>query len=313
MLELERIGVLINPRAGRVSKDPGLVERLREIVSAEQLRVTSDAAAIAPALEEFRNAGIETLVIVGGDGSGCAALTTLLEIWPTDRLPALIFAGGGTINTVPRSLGVADPPDRVLRDMTHNPDQVSETIRSPICVTRPDGPTVAGMIFANGVAPRFLEYYYKETSLGAWGAFDAVINCAGSALFGGKLGKRVFSRFSARLEIDGKLQETAEFSTIVAGSVQHVGLGFRILPTAGDVPDRFHLATTGWSGLDIALRLPGLRLELPSHINGIDHASAKRVVIHTEEPVPYTVDAELFEGASPLILEAGPAIRFFQP
>ncbi len=47
-----------------------------------------------------------------------------------------------------------------------------------------------------------------------------------------------------------------------------------------------------------------------SALDALGHASSQRAVVRTEQPVPYTVDAELFPGVKRVSIEAGPELRF---
>ncbi len=63
----------------------------------------------------------------------------------------------------------------------------------------------------------------------------------------------------------------------------------------------------GWGFLR---RIPGLRLGTRSALDALGHASSQRTVVRTEQPVPYTVDAERRPGVKRVTIEAGPALRF---
>ena len=73
-------GVIINVRAGRVVRNSGLVDRIRRQLPPENLKLTRDPGAVMPSLAALRDVGIERLVILGGDGSVTATLTTLLRV-----------------------------------------------------------------------------------------------------------------------------------------------------------------------------------------------------------------------------------------
>ncbi len=97
---------------------------------------------------------------------------------------------------------------------------------------------------------------------------------------------------------------------MAAGGVRHIGLGFAPFTSAGRKPGHFHFLTMDFGGWGILRRIPGLRLGTRSALDALGHASSQRVVVRTEQPVPYTVDAELFPGVKRVTIEAGPELRF---
>jgi diacylglycerol kinase family enzyme len=293
-----------------VVRNPALVERLRQQLPRENLWVTTDLSEVAPALETLAEIGIDTLVLVGGDGSVTRTLTPLVRVWPHASLPRVLLAGGGSINTIAKSLGVHGRPDLVLARLLDGSVPAQEDVR-PLLRIRADGTEpISGMIFANGAAPRWLEFYYAHTSPGVLGAAYGVTATLGSVVVGGELAQQIFGLFEAQVEIDGKPMPLKRFTAMAAGGVRHIGLGFQPFTTAGQKSGCFHWAATDMGGWSLGLRIPALRLGLESALASLAHASPKRVVVQTSEPMPYTVDAELFPGVTSLSIEAGPEIRF---
>jgi diacylglycerol kinase family enzyme len=293
-----------------VVRNPALVERLRQQLPRENLWVTADLSEVTPALEALAETGIDTLVLVGGDGSVTRTLTPLVRVWPHQSLPRVLLAGGGSINTIAKSLGVRGRPDFVLGRLLDGSAPAKEDMR-PLLRIRADGTEpICGMIFANGAAPRWLEFYYAHTPPGVLGAAYGVAATLGSVVVGGELAQQVFGLFEAEVEVDSKPMELQRFLAMAAGGVRHIGLGFGPFITAGQKSDRFHWAATDMGGWRLGVQIPGLRLGLESALASLAHASPKRVVVRTAEAMPYTVDAELFPGVTSLSIEAGPEIRF---
>lgn len=291
-------------------RNPALVERLRQQLPRENLWVTSDLSEVVPALEALAESGIDTLVLVGGDGSVTRTLTPLVRVWPHQSLPRVLLAGGGSINTIAKSLGVRGRPDLVLGRLLDGSVPTAEDMRPLLRIRADATEPICGMIFANGAAPRWLDFYYAHTSPGVLGAAYGVAATLGSVVVGGELAQQVFGLFEAQVEIDGKPMAPQRFLAMAAGGVRHIGLGFGPFITAGQKSDRFHWTATDMGGWRLGLRIPGLRLGLESALASLAHASPKRVVVRTTEAMPYTVDAELFPGVTSLSIEAGPEIRF---
>ncbi|HJO22645.1 MAG TPA: diacylglycerol kinase family protein [Myxococcota bacterium] len=305
-----RIGALVNTRAGRARRDPVLVERLHRHVPAERLRATRSTEEIAPALDVLRKADVDTLVVVGGDGSVGGTLGVLVERWPAAAWPRVLLAPGGTVNTISRSLGATGTPETLLERLCRSPECFAESRRPLVRVTPADGASRSGMIFANGVAVRWLELYYEDSPLGVVGATQVVARIAGSALVGGGLARRVFAPVAARIELDEHPLDCDRFTVVAASSVLHIGLGFQPFHTAGSDPERFHFAITNAPARRLVRELPALRAGKPTPGSCVTHHSVRRARLRFETPQAWSIDADLHPKTRELELSATPPLRF---
>jgi diacylglycerol kinase family enzyme len=310
---MPRLGVLVNARARRVRRDPALLEHLRKLLPDGYVRSSASPDEIAPALDALRELDIDTLVLVGGDGTVGGTLTPLLARWPAEQLPALALAPGGTINTIAHSLGAHEHPERLVRRLLEGRAPRVDT-RRPLVLVRPaDGEARAGLIFANGVAVRWLRLYYQRPHPGVGGAVSTVARIVGSASVGGPLAHDLFSPAGVAIEVDGEHLELERFTVIAAASVKHIGLGFRPFHTAGHDPERFHFAVTEASATRLCVELPALRLGLEAQPSCVHHYPARRVSLRFAEAQPWSVDADLFPPARELELSITPPLRFVVP
>ena len=237
-------------------------------------------------------------------------LTPLLRVWPNESLPRVLLAGGGSVNTVAKSLGVRGRPDRVLSRLLAGSMRTREDRRPLLRIQAEGTEPIVGMIFANGAAPRWLEFYYAHSGRGVRGAVYSVVTILGSVVVSSELARELFSPFEAEVELEGEPVQLDRFTAMAAGGVRHIGLGFAPFTSAGQKPGHFHFLTMDHRGWGFLRRIPALRLGGRRALASLGHASAKRVVVRTPKPMPYTVDAELFHGVTRVEIEAGPEIRF---
>lgn len=112
-----RIGVLSNLRAGqcdsKVDKVLRFLERHPDVLHVE----TPDDAAVPPALRELARAGVEILVLNGGDGTIQHALTHLLGNPANDWRPWIAPIRGGRTNMTAMDLGARRNPVRGLAEL----------------------------------------------------------------------------------------------------------------------------------------------------------------------------------------------------
>jgi diacylglycerol kinase family enzyme len=304
-----RVGVLINARAGAVRRDGELVTRIGGLVPASALALTRSEAEVGAALGRLREQGIESLVLIGGDGSVHVALTALLKVWQAADAPALLLTRGGTINTIPSSLGARGAPDAMLaRLLSRGPR--AEQVRPALRVRTGDGEERCGLVYAVGAASRFLELYYGSSTRGSFGAAVTLARSMGSVLLHGALARSLFAPFEARIRIDGDPYQERSFTVIAVAAVRHIGLGFQPFLSAGVRADRFHLAMTRDGGRRIALEMPWYRFGVRPRWSCIVHASPSRVQIETTDAHPYTLDGDLFPPTKSARIEATPRLRF---
>ena len=310
---MKPFGVIVNARAGAVRRDPGLVERLRGRLSAAQVHATACAVEIDAALDALRALGIDTLVVVGGDGSVGGTLTRLLARWPEAELPAVVIAPGGTVNTISRSLGARGSPERLIERLVAGGPPRVDTRRPLVRARAADGETHDGMVFAAGAAVRWLRLYYEAPRQGPGPAAALVARVVGSASVRGRLAQRVFEPCGVEVTVDGRRLELGCFTALVAASVREIGLGFRPFLTAGRDPERFHLAITDAGPARLSLELPALQLGLGGALSCLHHHSARRVSLHFAGPEPWSVDADVYAPTAALELVATHPLRFLVP
>ncbi len=287
------------------------MDRVRELLPAENVRVTRALDEVGAALEALRDTGAPTLFVVGGDGTTTGTLTELIRIWPGEERPAVVLTRGGTINTIPKSLGARGAPEQMLQRFLSSDGKAPASERAVVAVTVADEPTRYGMIFANGAAARWLETYYAGAS-GSRAAVALVARTLASVPIGGRLAREVFQPFSARINVDGERSE-GHYTVTGGASVRHVGLGFAPFLTAGHHPDRFHWLTTDASGARLGREIPVFALGFYPRRSCLRHASPRRVELETESPEPYTIDGDLFPRTDRVTIEAGPLLRFLSP
>ena len=307
-------GLLVNLQAGRVLADPALVGRLARLVPAAQVELTHDEGGTLTAFKRLREADVDTLAVVGGDGTVASTLTALARAWPEEPRPALLLLPGGTINTIPHSVGVRGAPDRVLMRFLRSRVPFASRPRSVLRIYA-GGVSHCGMIFGAGVVARWLAGYNAARRRGPLGAALEVARAVGSIVVGGPLARELLAPFEAHVEIDGEALLADRFTGIAAGAVRHIGLGFApflTVPEGGRVGG-FHFLWTEARGLGLAIDLVPLRLGLRWPFSALSHVAARTVRVRFGDSQPYTVDGDLFGPAREIHVATGPTVRFLAP
>jgi diacylglycerol kinase family enzyme len=279
------------------------------------MEATRTPGDLEPALARLQSRDVDTLAVVGGDGTITWTLTALLRTWCPDNPPALLLIPGGTVNTIPASVGVRGRADRVLEGLIDSGGAMVAYPRSVLRISADGKEPRWGMIFGNGLVSRWLARYNARARNGLLGAISEVTRAVGSAALGGPYARTLLAPFEAEVEVNGETMLLDRFTGMAAGALRHIGFGFQpflSIPDEGRV-GQFHWITTDAGGLEVVLDLPALRLGVPSPFPSLRHAAAQSVQVRLAEPQPYTIDGDLFPPACEFRVDVGPALPFAQP
>ncbi|MFO1036934.1 MAG: diacylglycerol kinase family protein [Geminicoccaceae bacterium] len=109
-----RIGLISNPKSGGYVRSRAALDRLLpgmpEILDRE---LTSDSA-LPDLMDDLAAAGIEVLIVNGGDGTAMRILSALFESRAFTTLPAVALLQGGTANMTAADLGARGAPARAV-------------------------------------------------------------------------------------------------------------------------------------------------------------------------------------------------------
>ncbi|MEE9279778.1 MAG: diacylglycerol kinase family protein [Myxococcota bacterium] len=302
--------VLVNALAGRIARDPDLLSRLRRLVPAENVRVTHSLQEVEPALRDAAAASIDTLVIVGGDGSVTGSLTPLLRSWPQGELPAVVLAGGGRLSEIARALGARGRPDAVLARIIDAGSAARCVERHVLRIQPAALGTRYGLVLCVGFPARWLAESERTSGRGTAGGLFVTARTFCSALLGGQLSADLFAPVKAEIRLDGEARETGPITGLAAGTVDALGLPIRLLPTTPPQSGCFHLAISQAGPLQLGLASAALGLGLPAPLLAEDEREAQSMELRFADRAAYAVDTDPFPATAALQVELGPRIRF---
>ncbi len=305
------IGVVTNPNAKGVVRDPLLSHRLAAIGGRSTLVVeTRDLAELQQAMKEFAAQGVDIVAACGGDGTNLAVLTTMIQAYSADKLPAFAILRGGTVNTVAANLGVKGHPEDILSRLVacRQRGMVEPVeVRPLLCVNGS-----YGFLFGSAMASRFFEAYYNGPATGlVWASFLAA-RITFSSLLGTKFSRWLFQPMVARVTVDGKVLPQQQWTLLVASTLMNVGLQIRITYRALERDGHFHLIASGMSPSYLARQIHKTFLARP--LKGEPHFDLlpKEVIIEFERPEAYIMDGDLFH-AERVVVTNGPRVRLCSP
>lgn len=317
-----RIGVISNSFARLVRKNPSTNSKLQSLLSNRGLfRVTQNTAQLAEALLHFREQGVTCVGIVGGDGSINLVLTELLKLHSPQSLPVILLLGGGTANVLALNLGLNSNPIKVMSDFLNVNATSPNKLRS---VTIPslniNGHT--GFLFANGIASRFLDLFYRNKGNTA----DAALLLARAALESavpisplipdtGKFNSLSMATpmtLSASERVNAWASAHPNITTVFVSSLKYMGFGIPLFHNLDGI--HAELFATSLEKQALAWQLARLFFHRPlEHPHSVQELVTEVKVVTSPHEL-YTIDGELFDAPKEgVIIKTGQAFTFVTP
>ncbi|MFK7928005.1 MAG: diacylglycerol kinase family protein, partial [Myxococcota bacterium] len=262
-------------------------------------------------VRERSDVGVEWRGVVGGDGARGRTLCSVSRCWAPSTWPAIVPFGGGTMNTIARSLGVSGPVKRLAAGLRSHIAGVQYLVPTERWLLDVDG-TRRGFLFGNGLFARYIEAY-EMGEPGPGRAASVLARATLSAMVGGPFSSALGRPVHARLEVDGELLAEGPWLVASAGTVEQVGLGFRPFMGAIRQPGSLHALGIGCTAGELALQLPLAFRGRPFTHPKIVECVGKELVIRANEPQLYMMDGDLTQGGPVVRVAMGPKVTFWVP
>lgn len=277
----------------------------------DSYELTNRVEDVEQVARQFLARGIEVLALNGGDGTNHVTLSTFIDVYGDEPLPKITFLRGGTMNTISNGVGIKGTPSRLLANLVEKyytgiPYETTE--RDMLKIADENGVNY-GFIFGNGLVSNFLEAYYGTGHPSPSTAAVLLAKTVAGIPFGGQLAKQIVKPFRARLEFEDEVWEERDYTTVLASTIDQIGLGFRPFIRCEESPGAFHLLafTTGAAG--VATELPRIRLGLPIPEEKARSRVSSKVSFTSDEPIVYTIDGDMHTARDAVSLEAGPRVE----
>jgi diacylglycerol kinase (ATP) len=316
---LSRVGVIINPKAGRGrGKGLALADALKQGQGSADVVVLQDFAEIEPSLARFAASHVTDIFISSGDGTIQFIQTWIAERGQFKVLPRLCLLPHGTTNMTAADLGFRhtsiDAQAAFINDVQVKDSRARHTVR----VVNPKGRgPVHGMFFGTGAvaeATRYCQVAFNDKGVGGqWATFATLASIVSKSLFLAPNPDDLnrFDRpYPITLRIDGVTKSNGQQLLMLATTLEKLILG----------------AKPFWGGASAPLRTTTMPYPVPSiprWIVPVLYGSENRTgppgststACHSCEvtcPTRFVIDGEFYDPPEdePLRLEAGPSIDY---
>lgn len=302
------IGVILNPYSRSNRKNPERAEELGFIVGDKgSCHATHSIEDVKKLAKEFKAREIEVIGISGGDGTYQKTLSVLVQVYGQDPLPKIALLGGGTMNNIVSCLGVKGTPETILSRLIYKYHQSQSFQEASLPLMRVNHHY--GFLFGNGLLYRFLLDFTKVAAPTQWTAASMLMRAMGHAVLQTKHGRELCERLDADVKVDGKPWPFKNYTTIFAGTVKTLGLGFHALYRARKEPDKFQICAFSLPPRQVVSSFPILMMgkKVPSE-NWLDDL-ASHVSIQYREPQGFMLDGELYPPTQKVDLSLGPTLQ----
>jgi len=313
------VHVIVNRRARKLveGSDGALlrvIERFAARAALHETRSFDDLDAAARAVAE---AGAGAVILAGGDGSYGAGITALGRAFDAAArpLPPIGLAGGGTVSTVARNLGLRGDGARFTERLLDAAigGAARERAQPTLHVADANGGDRTGFIFGTGLVAQFFDVYDAAPRQGYAEAARIVARIFAGSFTGGALAERVLAPMPCALDVDGARARAAAYSLIVSSVVRDLGLHVHVVHRSGEDPRRVHLVASPLDarrlGPQLPLVLAGRRLLGRDHV---DTLAARFRVTFTGDVAKYVLDGDV-HAAAWVDVSAGPVLRLLTP
>ena len=307
------IGVVLNPRSRRNSRDPRAAKRLaRTLGDHGILREARSIDELYRIAEDFRRLKIDVLGISGGDGTNHVTITGFINVYGGSSLPQLAFLRGGTMNTVANSVGIRKgKPEGLLGRLIRD---YAERATRPLVNVERHVMRIGehyGFLFGTGVVHGFLAEYYRDGEPTPLVAAKTLVRGVGSTLVRGEMIRRMAQPFRGSVTFaDGTHWEKRDFLAVAAGTIDQIGLGFRPFYRYAEQPQSFHMLGITASPMGFVRELPRIWRAEPMRAGKTLEATSHRAIIESADgTMRYMIDGDLHEIRGQVEMTVGPRVK----
>ncbi|MEN9826343.1 MAG: hypothetical protein RI953_2088 [Pseudomonadota bacterium] len=313
------LGIISNPFAKINKRDPEHNTLLWYILGNRgQFEITNSLADLGRVCEEFCARGLDTVGIVGGDGTISLTLSAIAQAYPADNLPRILILRGGTVNLLASNLGIFGNPKDVFADALeayHTPNGLAQMSLQSLNVNGR-----LGFIFADGVAARFLNEFYKikSSTLGA-GLFLSRVLADGAAA-GHLTGayKELYSTEELNIECKPRpwpYSNPAKVAMLVASTIPKMPFGVRLFRNLNTHKEEAELLAIKAGERELPFRILKTLIKQGKTDSNIAESHVfSEAVITPSSTIEVSLDGDILEPTNqPIRICLGPRFVFCSP
>jgi diacylglycerol kinase family enzyme len=303
------IGIINNPKSKQNRLHPERIRMLGYILGhGGESKATHTFEELEECLLEFKRLEIDILAINGGDGSNHHTISKLIDLYGDQKLPKIALLRGGTLNTISRGFDIKGNPAGILHRVA-----TKYAEGKPFVIKECDLMNVNGMysfLFGNGIVAKYMKTYYETGEPSPSHGVKIVLKGIFSAITGGKLTREWFEPICAKVWVDGDKLESERFTSIIAGSMEDIGVGFKPWIRAFTEDRKFHCLFITAKPLTFIWDIPYFYFARPMHPRSGSEAVCSHIHIEADAPFVYNQDGDMHECQDGIMdIRVGPRVE----
>jgi diacylglycerol kinase family enzyme len=244
--------------------------------------------------------------ISGGDGSIHQVLSRFINIYGAHPLPPVVILKDGTMNNIAATIALKGNGHDVLKRFVRRLEW-----NRPLKIYPRDTMKIGDkycFLFGTGLTTNILNAVYEGKSKDTPKVIMVMLRAFNEGIIRPN-SSALFRRFKARVFLNGEELECNDLLGILAGTVEDIGMGFRVLSCEKTVRGTFRVIATGVKPFTLARNILALKkgrvLDHPLHYD----SQVKTLRIVSDTPFDYTMDGDIYFADRELEVEVGPEVK----
>jgi len=304
---MKTIYIILNPNAKRFRTNKSTVNSFSRIdyPAMKVFAPGNSDELVAAVYEAYRNKP-DYLCIGGGDGTIHRVITELLRCYKSEKLPPVLILKEGTMDNIAKTIKLEGKGEAIIERMVNalkNNRKIKTFTRDTIEIE-----DRYCFLFGVGFVTNFLKLAYSGIEKGILRNSLVAAITAKEALLNIKEGD-VFCRVNFGIKADGKTIDLHTINGLLAGTVEHVGMGFAPLKDASSMPGKFQSIIIGMEPRKVLVNIHKIRLGEPINDRGYENFHCSELILTKNGPFDYTMDGDIYSANNELHIKIGPSIE----
>jgi diacylglycerol kinase family enzyme len=304
------IRVVINPNAKKFRTGRASFDSYRKLES-DMVSIITPAT-----LEELHSATDlmaeekpDYICIAGGDGTLHVVLSSIINSFLPEPVPPVLILKEGTMDNVARTIKLKGRGPQLLKRLVNainRGDKIEIHNRTTMKIN-----DMYCFLFGTGFITNFLREAYSGKEKGFIRNMQVALISAREALNNSRTG-RIFREMSGEIFIDDKKIDIDPVHGLLAGTVEHIGMGFSPMPGAAEKEGFFETVIVGLKPLSVIMKLNRLRTGKVIKSDKYLKCHAEKIRMNYPDIYDYTMDGDIYQASGELLVEAGPVISLIK-
>lgn len=301
------IRVIINPNAKKFRTGRASIDSYRKLESEMVSIITPgslDELNIATA--RMAEEKPDFICIAGGDGTLHVVLSSVINSFLPDQVPPVLILKEGTMDNVARTIKLKGRGPQLLKRIVNaleHGDKIEVHNRTTMKIN-----DMYCFLFGTGFITNFLREAYSGKEKGVIRNIRVALMAAREALINSSNGK-IFREMYGDVFIDENKININPLHGLLAGTVEHIGMGFSPMPGASEKQGFFEVVAVGLKPSSVIFKLNSLRTGKNIKSDKYFKCHGKKIRMFYDDVYDYTMDGDIYQARGELLIEAGPSVR----